>query len=882
MRSFFRNSSGAVTVFVSFLLVPALLVSGTAVDLARIHTARSIVQDANQLAANSVLTQYNALLHDIYGVMGVEADDPILFALLDEYVRVSIFGEAHDKSFGTLQLFYGSDLSMEEIAFQRDQNLGDAGVLRRQIEEYMKFRGPVIIVEQFLAALDNNNLKEDTEIIKDKMDIDSSIADIYDKYKELYDAINAADLLMSITYGISGASFGAVSSRLKLIQGQFVTLRNTYSSWENAPYTATDTSLKDDRAAHYYAMLDNFRVYTVGGGLGVNWSDGGWRRPLNPINVGLIESIEKAKLQGENFKQKFDLVVDIAKEIDSMNGELRKKIDDLEEKINKSENEEFKSSLTEKTGVPPMSVIERYRSILGWDAIEVMAKAFSDGGYDYIDNSFIPLLDGVCYRNLGNSSAPTLSLDELISLSSDSRFDLSESVSAARSMAGIFAAFPESSVTYGMPPGFKKFAEHPGKNREFYEALKAMITQPPLAPVKIFDGQEEEESESGSDSEGKQRNIIKNLLEIVESAYIGLSNQPLGARHISDSSTAARERLGITDIVRLIPSALSNPVMQAIHDPIGSIERAGDYLLLLTYSTSMFSNYTTTRPESIGKSKDKLDEIEFPKSITGVPISPEVNYFFQSEWEYLYSGYDNAGKNLNAITSLLFIVRLVCNYITVFSVQEVTAVVSSIRVAFAWNPPLGIVLGELARAAFVAAESLIDVAALRTGHKVPFLKNAKEGEWVCCPSGIKNVISKLVSGESEDGEEKKEEKEEKEEKGLTYSNYMLIFFAAKALFHVRSDPDPATELATRTGNLIEWNMVNYISKAGADETKMAEALVARNRFRLVYMKTGFSLTTTVNMRMLFLSLPFAQHYTDSRGIYMPGTIPIRVTDHRGY
>jgi len=62
LKNLIKNTQGAVTVFVTLLLIPAVLISGTAVDLTRIYTARSIVQDANQLAANSVLSQYNALL----------------------------------------------------------------------------------------------------------------------------------------------------------------------------------------------------------------------------------------------------------------------------------------------------------------------------------------------------------------------------------------------------------------------------------------------------------------------------------------------------------------------------------------------------------------------------------------------------------------------------------------------------------------------------------------------------------------------------------------------------------------------------------------------------------------------------------------------------
>jgi len=59
-------------------------------------------------------------------------------------------------------------------------------------------------------------------------------------------------------------------------------------------------------------------------------------------------------------------------------------------------------------------------------------------------------------------------------------------------------------------------------------------------------------------------------------------------------------------------------------------------------------------------------------------------------------------------------------------------------------------------------------------------------------------------------------------------------------------------------------------------------LGADDRFKLEDMKTDFSITTSVNMRMLFLSMPFAQDFSDKKGIGMPKTMPVKVTDYRGY
>gem|GEM_PF-585362 len=904
-----KNTRGAVTVFVTLLLIPAILVSGTAVDIARIHTARSVLQDANQLAGNSVLTQYNALLYDIYGLFGVAKDDPILGQLLDEYISLSVFGEpSQNRKLGTLQLLYGSELGLNEVSFGDNMNLEDADVLRRQIEEYMKFRGPVIIVEEIIKALSNNSLKEDKEVIDEKTAIDEKIAELHEKYVALYNAIVAANSCKDINLGISGNPYNNISSYMKSIRSQFIDLKACYKDWEDAVNagmsssanaSASDTddeNVVDDLAAKYEAILGNIRAYAIGGPNGSNWSNGRWRS-ITQGRSDLKTSAEGAKIKADEFKANFDKVVEISREIDAAHDELKQRIDELERKLNTGQcSEELKKGLTEKTGSPPMSLIERYRDILKWNNITAMSNKFRDGSYSYIDDKHKPMLDDLRYRDTTNPSAGSLTLDELANLSSNPAFRLTKSVSAANSKAAHFASFAERGVHYNMPNPFVKFAEYPGENKAFFDALEKMVKQPIGTPVKLYDEQEDAE---GSDSKEKQKGLINQLLTLIDTVYTGLANNPMGAKYINDSNTPPPEKLGLLQIMRLIPETSNDGVFKILSDPLGTMAGAYNNILLLTYDTSMFSNYTTTRPDSLGKKLEDLSESDFPKTITGVPISPRVNYFFQSEWEYLYKGSFQAGENLSAVTRLLFLVRLICDYITVFTVKEITAIVAGIQASFAWCPPLAVGLGELARAAFAAAEALVDVVLLRTGHKVPLMKNVAKNEWVCSPSGIAHAISKIASdtagkgiadqvnngnssgdsGNSGSGNSNAASGgasgEEDIERGLTYSQYLLCFLISKNLAGSKG-----AELAIRTGNLIEWNMINYMENINADERKMTEAAAKSDRFKLSDMATGFSLTTSIDVRMLFLSLPFAQRGV--RGVIPPAVRPITVTDYRGY
>ena len=862
MKKFFINSKGAVTVFVTLLLIPAMLISGTAVDLTRIHTARSIIQDANQLAANSVLSQYNALLKDLYGLFGMAEDDPILGQLLDEYLKVSVFGESgQDRSLGTFQLFYGSNISLAEVLFADEKNLRNEDVLRRQIEEYMKFRGPVIIVQDMLELLGSSTFKEDTGIIGDKMEIETAIAEMYEKYKELYKAITEADKCDQVG-GIVGGTVGTVSSSLELIREQFVSLKNCYLAWENA-IGASRTDLE----MRYRAILVNIVSRTAGGPVGSNWNNGRWSSTSYP--QGLNKTIENAKNHAEEFKVKFDLVIDISREIDGMNSNLRKKVDDFEQKLKSGGcNDELRAALYEKTGSPAKSIIERYRDILKWDNLEEMAVLYQINGYSYIDDIMKPLLDSVRYRNMHNPGAASLSRAQLENITSYSIFYLSDNILAEDSAAAILGSYTKANVTYNIPPGFLKYAGCSDNNKAFFEELFMMMNQPNIPPVKLYDDQKEI---SGSNAEAKQRSMIDDLVKLVSSAYAGLKNEPLGARYINGKSGTEKVSIDLKDIEGMIRGASNEPFADVISNPVGAVTKAADYLLLLSYCTSVFSNYATARPDSTGKNRNELGGINFPKTVTGTLLSPEVNYFFQSEWEYLYNGNENASKNLSAITRLIFTVRLICNYISVFSVHEVTAVINSIKTAFAWNPILALMLGELARAAFVAAESAVDAATLRAGYKVPLIKRGSAGEWICCPSGISKALASITADTI--GPEF-----EKNEKGLTYSNYMVFFFIAKAI----TSKSAESEMTQRAADLIEWNVINYKQSIFSDEGKMSGALSDAGRFKLIDMKTDFSLTTAVDFKMLFLSMLFAQNFSSSRGLNMPGTMPVTVTDHRGY
>ena len=859
MKKFRRDCKGAVTVFVTLLLIPAVLISGTAVDVARIYTARSAVQNANQLAANSTLASYNALLKDLYGVYGFMKNDDSLAGMISEYINIAVFGHGSPSGAGTFKSFYGSGGVTAESSFEPTQTLNEIPVLRRQILEYMKFRGPVYLVEQLLNKLVGlENLKDDAEIIEKKQEIDQEIAELFNLYRKLYYAILKADRCSAAitanidgesVSGIGGSPFSQLTSNFTYIKNQLSELDKIQKDWEKAKGNLADVpeDKKDDDAATKKANAAARKEY----GDEMKDLEKKYATALSNIKsrAATIKNNAEGSITAANkFKDRFELVYGLAAKIDSQKESLKQKLDELESKLNKGEcSDELRAALTEEKDNEGKTTIERYRSILGWE-VTPLAKSYRDSGLKFIESS-IKMLGDMRYRVFGTAvtDANSLTLAQLDNLAAVPGFKIDDDPHKA----AYFAEFTEINwVLPRRPPGrvsekaaFYPFADEESseEHKKFFEDLKKMVEGQKGSDFVDLAGDGSKKPSGGKDTEEAQRESIDEL----ENKEFDDEEVLSGAKYIKTDKIPRPDKGDAAGV---------GSILELISNPLGVLKSMSDYALILTYDIAMFSCYTTTKPESIGK---KSDEIDYKKSLNGVEISPKVNYFYQSEMEYIFNGSHTASDNLNIVRNLIFAVRMIANYIAVFRIKEITTIVNTIR-SIPLPFGLSFVLSELARAGFAVAETAMDVSRIRKGYKVTFFKNKET--WMCVPS-------------------KSFKDPEKDDKlGISYENYLLIFFLGKAL--ISGGPDEAADdLVWRTGDLIEWNIVNYETGAKAREGYMELVLLNKLRFSMANAATGVDITTTVEMNMLFLSMPFAQKHTGGR---FNAPLPITMTDKRGY
>ena len=864
MRKLIACCKGAVTVMVTLLLIPAILVSGTGVDLARLYAAKSTLQDANLLAANSALAQYDALLQDLYGLFGIMQSDHEFATMVDSYLQTAVLGEDwFNRDLGTFQLFYGSDLETTGIVPKAGQNLGNADVLRRQIEEYAKLRAPVIVAEEVLSKLDTfEKVQEDAKIIKEKLEVDDKVENVDKAYRKVYKCIQ--DIKPCEQYQRN--AIDNINTILSAIHGEFQRMNQLRSLYKQRLEEAAQAELDEDyayaqicrdQAAQYKKEYDgrvgDVHSYVSGGSIHGYNTEG---EVTSSHAVRGIDSYVQEYSEGlKGHSEKLEALIDACSDADKKKAELKEKITKLENDLNAGTcTKELRAGMLEPQELKvengevreEKSMIDQYKELLLYD-LEPMARTMSNWNSSQIDE-LIALMD-----NAGVIRATTPYTWRTIQGLGLGSIPIDGSNDAVTAIAnGTLNSYDCERDTRG----FRQFNDirfnDPDKNKDFYDNI--------LEPMCGNKGNDAAKSKAKS-------NVTKIFQKAQELFKSKLEFTPEGAEYLTGGENGAIEESG-TDFgtegdwskedegKKQLEDSLDGDFLSKLTNAAGEL---GNHVLLMVYDTEMFSDYSAPR----------LKNGEAPrKTMAGIPMGPEVNYYYHSELEYLYNGnLASAHENLRSVAGMILLVRFIFNYVASFTVKSVRETVGAIRSALAGTGPFAILVSELTRMGFAIGESAMDVERLRQGERVALFKN--NDTWKFSIRGLADsitgdigeIVLDEVSGYGSD-----EPEGDDGALTLTYTDYLRLF-----LLLVDGDT-----LAVRTANLIELNVTNYKYKINANEEKMSEA----ERFDLTKAITGFSLTTTAEMKMLFLSMPMAQEGVN--GIIPPKTLSVSATDYRGY
>jgi hypothetical protein len=197
-----KRTQGVITIFLIIIMIPMMTLGVVLIDGARVRSAKMIVQEAADIAAMSVLSDYNTLLKDEFGLFAINdsssaqskfssylkaslnayggADVDSYSGMVQNLLQRSVFGGGDyvDKDFMNLYNFDVKNSNVEML-----YNLAHWDVLESQVVQYAKFRGIIPIMRRLSVLSKAGQLKGEIEeseaalnAMSEKIDIDEDYA----------------------------------------------------------------------------------------------------------------------------------------------------------------------------------------------------------------------------------------------------------------------------------------------------------------------------------------------------------------------------------------------------------------------------------------------------------------------------------------------------------------------------------------------------------------------------------------------------------------------------------------------------------------------------------------------------------------------------------
>ena len=198
---------GSVTVMLTMVLVPMVVIAGIFVDGGRALLAQSVMKSTEQLALNHVLAQNDDDLHQLFGLLAV-IDTEDLDTQARDIMQLSLSGSPDHAGGDILQIGLSATGSGETISPVVNANLAVPEVLANQMIEFMKYRAPANFVAQLLESVQwLTTMKTNMEMIRAKVAYLNKVTNAIDEASKLLERvetiIGAFDALIQAANALS-------------------------------------------------------------------------------------------------------------------------------------------------------------------------------------------------------------------------------------------------------------------------------------------------------------------------------------------------------------------------------------------------------------------------------------------------------------------------------------------------------------------------------------------------------------------------------------------------------------------------------------------------------------------------------------------------------
>ncbi|SCX11737.1 hypothetical protein SAMN02910339_01650 [Lachnospiraceae bacterium YSD2013] len=201
-----KRIRGSITILLIIILIPSILLSGIIVDTSRVNIGKAAIASAGDLAMSTALSKYDTIVKDVYGLFAMSQNmtDDERTAMIRSYfertlVSYGVVDEAGAGDYlntllgdfknlmggvpnGDIVNLLGMEIPTNDdfkVITPKESSLANPGVMRKQIVDYMKFRGPINFgLSIFDVANSFKTIDKQSEVVEKQVEAQESMQDV--------------------------------------------------------------------------------------------------------------------------------------------------------------------------------------------------------------------------------------------------------------------------------------------------------------------------------------------------------------------------------------------------------------------------------------------------------------------------------------------------------------------------------------------------------------------------------------------------------------------------------------------------------------------------------------------------------------------------------
>lgn len=668
----YNFAKGSISVFLVIIFVANYLIAALLVDTARVHAAKSAVQSAAELATENILTGYDEVLYDLYGLFAVSDTEGVQARVMEYIDQMVSLGVGEGSTLSTIMaqsvLFdaglesawnpYKMDL---EVTTGSSVDLADSAVLKSQIIDQMKFRAPIQLADSFLDFLDTvKGLEKVSEEIEEKRKNDEKLQKLMDG---LNDTIERDKALKNKVINFCADPVVPISDSTP--RSSTPCTFASYFDWLDDAISALKAKTELDMDNKLLTKKKEF----------------GTKMNQIPEHAGSLYN-EAQNILGEYESAQ----TEIQSYIDTV---LKPKAESV--KNDTSMDQQARENLYKLYSNDITSTEKCLTSVNDYHHnTEVVAEKLAvlknyEYSYNNSDGSVRMTMDAM------DNLMDEIETEAARKATGDYLFDCSE-VMEDESFTFRELYYKDNEYTFNA--GFFAYC-HDALRRCYNAAANMKFATEEKVQEKV----------------DKNEKTFKSDLE-------RLKNIPKGAKYekgdtVKDSYNKSNASAEMKNALEKIPNLLKS-LATDIRDNLYINE------YIMTYFRNYVHHYQMYNDKTIGK--DGYDKLISEKFCEEPYLSLETTV---AEVEYILIGSNNTGLNLAGVYGEIMLWRLVLNVISVFLTPEIINSITEISAATGWFAPL-VVLGLVLVTA--ATQAALDTAAIMEGKEVYVIRSQID-EW---------------------------------------------------------------------------------------------------------------------------------------------------------